>query len=288
MTFDGPSFIHHVAERLIHEFKFAGGAGSPGLVGAAKEHPARKQFERLMPGGVAIGSGIVVDSYGGMSRQQDIVVYETLCPIFTHNDTPEATFFPVEGVIACGEIKSGLGKKELSHALANCASAKSLKRHAVATDGLCGKIVSFRHYCSQISMDGTVAEQFDQNSKSIDQIFSFILCEKFTTSAQTIMEEAAAGMQSGGATLLPNFIASLQDGFISPHISTKNSLTRSLMDGDGLVYCPQPKDGFSQLLSLLRLYVSRGRTVERSHFERYFLPAGGIKPSFAISGRVAV
>jgi hypothetical protein len=110
MAFDGSVFIRHVAERLIHEFHFPRGAGTPGLIGAAKKHPARVQLERLMPGGVAVGSGIIVDSYGQASRQQDIVIYGKLCPVFTHNDAPEATHFPVEGVIAVGEVKSGLGR----------------------------------------------------------------------------------------------------------------------------------------------------------------------------------
>ncbi|WP_296739120.1 hypothetical protein, partial [Mesorhizobium sp.] len=64
MAFDCSVFIRHVAERIIHEFHFSRGAGTPGLIGAAKEHPARVQLERLIPGGVAVGSGITVDSYG--------------------------------------------------------------------------------------------------------------------------------------------------------------------------------------------------------------------------------
>jgi hypothetical protein len=98
--FDPGDFVNRVARRLIVEFDDAAQASTPGLIGAAKEHPARKSLERLLPGSAAIGSGVIIDSYGSSSRRQDIVVYEEpFCPIFSINDTPETTYFPCEGVI---------------------------------------------------------------------------------------------------------------------------------------------------------------------------------------------
>ena len=43
----------------------------------------------------------------------DVVIYERfLCPVFCINDNPETTYYPCEGVMAVGEIKSTVGKAE--------------------------------------------------------------------------------------------------------------------------------------------------------------------------------
>jgi hypothetical protein len=287
MSFDGAAFVRHVAERLIHEFAFSQGAGTPGLIGAAKEHPARVQLERLMPGGVGVGSGIVVDSYGAVSRQQDIVIYEKLSPVFTHNDAAEATYYPVEGVIAVGEVKSGFGKKELVDAVAKCVSVKRLIRHAVATDeGLGAPAVSFRHYSNGNCFAGTPAEQFDQERKSLDQIYSFVLCQRFTKDAGKVLEDFAAECRNAGVPLAPNMITSLKDGTIYPFNSSSGSITRAMMEGDGAIFSRDPIGGFAQLVAMLRLYVVSGRTVDRRYFERYFRPAGAASPRFSIDEQV--
>lgn len=287
MSFDGPAFIQHVAERLVHEFEFSSGAGTPGLVGVAKEHPARVQLERLMPEGIAVGSGIVVDSYGGVSKQQDIIIYEKLCPVFTHNGAPEASYYPVEGVIAVGEVKSTLGKRELEDVFAKSQSVKNLRRHAIATDeGLGPPAVAFRHYGVPTSFVGSKQEEFNQDLNSLHQVYSFALCQRFGTSPQALLSNAAELFRGEGKLLGPNFIASLKDGFILPHNSVTNSTTRAAMEADGLMFCDQANDSFSQLLFMIRIYLRGGKTVDRGHYERYFRPVSAESPGLRIVSRV--
>ncbi len=192
MSFDGSAFIDHVAQRLVQEFEFAAGAGTPGLIGGAKEHPARVQLQALMREGIAVGSGLIIDSYGGVSKQQDIVIYEKISPIFTHNGAAESTYYPVEGVIAVGEVKSTLNKTELKDAFEKSESVKKLRRHAIATDDGLGpsKTVSFRNYGVLTSFSGTKEEEFNQDSKSLHQIYTFVLCEKFGTKPDTLLNNA--------------------------------------------------------------------------------------------------
>ena len=67
--------------------------------------PVRHRLEQILSRGIAVGSGCVIDSYGNVSRQQDVVLYEReICPVFSINDTPEARYCPCEGVIAVGEV----------------------------------------------------------------------------------------------------------------------------------------------------------------------------------------
>jgi hypothetical protein len=287
MSFNGSAFIQHIAEGLIRDFQFSQGAGTPGLIGVAKEHPARVQLERLMPGGVSVGSGIVVDSYGGISRQQDIVIYENICPVFTHNGASEATYYPVEGVIAVGEVKSTFGKGELQDAVIKSVSVKALRRRAEATDdGLGESTISFRNYCNGISFSATKDDQFNQDRNSLHQIYSFILCQRFLSSAQATIKNLSEECKKNGSELMPNFLVSLENGFIVAYNSKSNSIVRSMMEGDNLIYSENPIAGFAQLLYFLRLYVISGKTVDRKNFERYFYPIDGYPPKIPINAKV--
>ena len=44
----------------------------------AAEQPVRDQLEQVLPRGIAVGEGFVIDSYGGTSRQQDVVLYDAV------------------------------------------------------------------------------------------------------------------------------------------------------------------------------------------------------------------
>jgi hypothetical protein len=286
MPFSGSDFIAHVATRLVNEFAYSAEGGTPVLIGSAKEHPARVQLERLMPDGVGVGSGIVIDSYGGTSKQQDIVIFEKICPIFSINGSPEATYYPIEGVIAVGEVKSSLGKSELNDAFEKSVSVKKLRRYSFATDDSlgCGPTVNFRNYTEVTSFSGTKEEEYDQDNKSLHQVFTFILCEKFESSAEATLKNYSLFCREFGSQLAPNFVASLNDGTICPHNSLTNSTTRAAMEADGAIFSEIGKLSFSQLLKLLRMYVSSGKTVDRIHFERYFADAS-LSSGIAINSR---
>lgn len=289
MSFNGLEYILHIAKRLTQEFAFSAGAGTPGLVGSSKEHPARVQLENLMPEGIGVGSGIVIDSYGGASKQQDIVIFEKICPIFSINGSPDATYYPVEGVIAAGEVKSTLGKTELDDAFLKSVSVKELTRHAVATDdGLSQEpTVSYRNYTSVLLMASTPEEQYNQGKKSLHQVFTFVLCEKFESSAATTISNFAVFCRKYGKSLSPNIVTSLQDGTIAPHNSLTNSITRSVMEANGAIFSQGEGSSFERLLSLLRIYVNAGKTVDRSHYERYFKREGA-NTNITIDERVEI
>ncbi|MGX1198495.1 DUF6602 domain-containing protein [Parvibaculum sp. MBR-TMA-1.3b-4.2] len=288
MAFNGLEYLQNLARRLVLEFEVAGHAGTPGLVGAAREHPARAQLERILPGNVGVGSGIVVDSYGGQSKQQDVVIYEKhICPVFTYNDTPEATHFPVEGVIAVGEIKSTLNSATLKDAFEKIASAKALRRRAIAEDnGLGQTLVGYRPYCAAGEYAPTPATEYSQDKNSLDQIFGFVLCGRFGATAQTLTQSALEQWKSKVPTHGVNFIASLDDGLIAPHSLAKNSIVLSPMEADGIVYSDTKEQAFPQLVSLIRIYVRTGRTVSANQLENYFRAPGTSGTPIAVSNRL--
>ena len=129
-TFDPDGFIRRIGERLVDEFKDAKAGTTPSTVGAAAEQPVRDQLEQILPRGIGVGEGFVIDSYGGTSHQQDVVLYERdICPVFSINSTPQTTYYPCEGVIGIGEIKSSLDGNSLRNAFQKVASVKRLRRH---------------------------------------------------------------------------------------------------------------------------------------------------------------
>src|ERR1700693_2442591 len=181
--FDPSKFVGRIGEKLVMEFEQASDGGTPGLIGSARENPARRQLEKLLPAFVSCGSGLLIDSFGGRSDQQDIVFYERdFCPIYSINDTPEATYYPVEGVVAVGEVKSIVDKGILFDALRKLKSAKLLRRYSEKTqEGAMPPAANFRPFGFASTVVGTVQDEYDQAKKFRDQIFSFLICKSFRT-----------------------------------------------------------------------------------------------------------
>ncbi|MDB5973069.1 MAG: hypothetical protein JWQ90_5519 [Hydrocarboniphaga sp.] len=65
------------------------------------------------------------------------------CPVYSINDAPEATYFPIEGIIPTGEVKSSVNKGVLFKALDNVRSAKMLRKHSQKTDEGLGPLAPF-------------------------------------------------------------------------------------------------------------------------------------------------
>lgn len=285
-NFDPADYIAGVANRLVMEFADAAAAGTPGLIGGAREDSARTQFKRLLPGFTGVGSGLVLDSFGAVSKQQDIVVYEEqLCPIFSINNSPAATYYPVEGVIAVGEIKSTLDTNTLEDSFSKVASAKSLQRFSKPTESVLklGQVVSFRKYGNSISFDCTKDEEYNQVEKDTDQIFGFILCGKFALSPDTLLNKTAELYKKFPKSQCPNIILSLNDGFMQPFDCTQNALT-SPTNANAVMLCNENVKGFPQLIRKLHHMANNGRTICVLHYNRYFGRMGQDKEMFELSG----
>ena len=126
-TFDPSEFVRRISLDLVRAFDDAREVTTPQLVGDAMEQPVRDRLEQILPTGIGVGSGCVIDTNGGTSRQTDVVLYERdLCPVFCMNNSPETTYYPVEGVLAVEEVKSAIGKRELADAFDKVRSVKAL------------------------------------------------------------------------------------------------------------------------------------------------------------------
>jgi hypothetical protein len=263
--FNSKEYIQELAQELIRNFTSAGKATTPSLIGTAKESEVRTKLAKIFPPLVSVGTGCVIDSKNNVSKQTDIIIYEKdFCPIFSINDTPEASYFPCESVIAVGEIKSTLNDKELNDSIEKIKSVKSLDRFFVRTDGT-------RSYGSKLTVHQMTEHEYNQKKNVLDQIFGFILCESFGLSIETILERLTKIYSISESFLLPNIIFSLKDGLILFYDKEKEEFTDSKNDATGIIHCNFPTGNFQYLLHRINYFINNGRSTHILPFEKYII-----------------
>lgn len=288
-TFDPSAYANHVAKELILNFEGAGLGTTSELVGDSREQPVKEKLEQILPTGIAVGSGCIIDSYGNTTKQMDIVLYEKdICPVYCINNAPETTYYPCEGVVAIGEVKSYLNTKELKDIFAKIESVKKLKRFSEESSGerLVGTVsIPYRCY-------GTTAEQnvgfkagYSQEDYPCDQIFGFAVAGKLKLKPETLCEKFVELVNEKELTLTPNLIVMLNGGILCPLVDSdeKYVISMSFQDATKVYHADKGNENFRFLLSMIHDVYYGGRTVPVSAFVRYLdlegvltLPGDGI------------
>lgn len=291
-TFDPIAYANSVGKDLVSAFEKADLATTRGQVGDAKEKAAKDKLGHILPPGIAVGSGFIIDSYGNTSRQIDVVLYEkNICPVYSINDTPETTYYPCEGVVAVGEIKSALNSDELEDIFLKIESTKRLKRFSTETPRplRIGELrFPYRHYgTTGPATHGNPGTDYYQEGNPQDQIFGFALAGKLKLKPQTLCEKFINRASEIEPILTPNLIVTLDQGILCPAtIGKKNKedqINISIQDATGIYHANKDDENFRFLLSQIYDMYNHGRTVPVSAFGRYFdhegvlmLPEGGI------------
>lgn len=93
--------------------------------GSVREFLIKGLLERFLPSIVTVETGKVIDSYGGMSKQIDIILFDSRVPCL--RSTAGIGMFPVEGVLGTIAVKTSLSSKDdVIDALENCLSVIAL------------------------------------------------------------------------------------------------------------------------------------------------------------------
>ena len=297
--FDPDQFIARIGKRLVEQFNDARAATSPGTVGDAMEQPVRNQLEQILPRGIAVGEGFVIDSEGGTSRQTDVILYEKdTCPRFSVNNTPETTYYPCEGVIAVGEVKSSLDRQSLRDSFEKIASVKGLQRRAVhgfmphPTSGR--PIVQQRSYGS-LQSPSIIDITEKKESDTTDQIFGFVLAGELRVSQETFLNAFRELTREIGDRLALNMVIVLSGGLLTwgnfarvknreikwfDHSSSYGVTETpgrdigwepnwSAQGSSVFKYSPEG-DAFRTLIQWLRRLYQTGKTSDASAFDHYF------------------
>ncbi|ELA7138026.1 MULTISPECIES: DUF6602 domain-containing protein [unclassified Vibrio] len=261
--FSTQDFLRELGSDLIQDFDKASRATTPGIIGGLREFGVKKKLESVLPKMIGIGSGCIIDTSGTASNQTDIVLYEKdICPIFSVNDDPQATYFPCESVIAVGEIKSSLGTKELNDAVNKIASVKQLNRHTENP-------FHFRRLNTTMAVEGEFEQRFDQVNNYYDQIFGFILCKNFTLNKDTLLKNYLEACRNHPPHLSPNALISLNDGLVlfwDGYTSAEN-----MHDANKIILYKHPEGEFQYLLHKIISVASNWRSTDAVPTESYII-----------------
>ncbi|MFC8532930.1 DUF6602 domain-containing protein [Streptomyces sp. NPDC057249] len=116
-----------VARRLQEEVDtFNKLIGHAGEQGRENELSLVRLMENLLPTSVGVGSGMIIDSYGGVSKQTDIVIYNSADQPSILAQTTQA-IFPVENVMMTIEVKTTLDEDEIADCVAKGEAQRSLR-----------------------------------------------------------------------------------------------------------------------------------------------------------------
>ena len=283
-SFDPIAYVMRVGQELVSAFQMAGFATTPGQIGSAREVPVRNKLMQLLPGGVGVGSGFVIDSFGSTSRQMDVVLYEKeVCPVFAINEDPASTYYPCEGVIAVGEVKSSLDSSELEDAFKKIESVKKLRRFTRLSPSGTPRMedyIAVRKYGSLISAATPKPGDYNQDLHPSDQIYGFALAGRLDLSHKTLCDKFIELTLATGYGLSPNLVVALDGSVLCPLSIPPDrhnpTITVSAQESNS-IYCVRlPDKSFPFLLARLQTMYTTGRTVEPLAFDRYLAEDGAV------------
>lgn len=261
--FKPQEFLKELGQDLVSEFSRGSYGTTPGLIGAARESAVKKQLCKLLPEVVSIGSGCVIDSYGSTSKQQDIVIYERhYCPVFSINDSADATYYPCESVTAVGEVKSTLGRRELEDSFEKIKSAKELLRYSEET-------LEWRRYGSNMGVFGSESERFSQSEKISDQLFGFIVCRNLGLTKENFLNAYRDLSKDLEPHLRPNICISLEDGVVVNLDHDENTVRWDSYKASGVALTNIEESNFQYLLARIYWQITHGRTSNTLPFNKY-------------------
>lgn len=268
--FDTHAYIQDLAEELVLAYGSAAQATTPGLVGNAREQAVRTRLESILPGGVAVGTGCVIDSEGNASEQIDVVLYERqFCPVF--KVAKDVSYYPCESVIAVGSIKSMIGKKELGDIYRNVASVRRLKKFAKPAQGneLVSDKVEVRTYLEKSTRLISGNWETIQNSSSSAQIYAFGFGRSFGAKPETMMKHTMDLYSEFPSTLRPNVVLTVDHEMLAP--AAGRQMSYSALGCPGVTFL-KPENSLEYLLVSLFSIVQSGITAPGFAFERYVVP----------------
>ena len=122
-----------IRKTLLEKFNTSKIIKHPGTVGSVRELFIREFLQSHLPDNLRITSGIIFDSKGNSSKQQDLVLYRANFPKIGMS---KADLLFVEGVLATIEVKSNLTVSNIGTVLENILSVKNLQKSILGSTGI--------------------------------------------------------------------------------------------------------------------------------------------------------
>lgn len=279
--FNASEFIARLGRSLIREVEEARKATTSQLIGDAIETPVRRRLEQVLPRGIAVGSGCVIDSYGNCSRQQDVVLYEQgVCPVFSINDTPESTYYPCEGVMAVIEVKSAISSSELEDAFEKIASVKRLRRYDVYSGQREPHLEHRRYEGTTMANVLKFSDPKEMERSGLNKMCGAILTEHLRLKSETFQARFVELVRCFGDQYSPNLVEVLSDGTLLPVI-VEGGEARAVFSSREADHFQHTQSGpMENLIHYLYITHRHGVTSPTEAFDRYIVGDKGEKPYY--------
>ena len=265
--FDIANYVERIGERLVREIEEARALGADSNAkGAGIESATRRQLKLLLPDIRDVGQGYIIDSYGGISRQIDLIVFErSFCPVFSVNDSPESTYYPCEGVLAAIEIKSGTGRKEFLDSCQKATSVRNLRRRfSVESDGNARNIRRYGDVGRWVPVRGDAIVPYGIR---LDRFQYADILTVLMTGKVNVSQNTVASYYNETRVSAPDILVSL-DGLLAVFQDSEWIVTSARLGSSCMI--SKYENPFSVFIHLLYRWVSNGHTVAFEEFQNYF------------------
>ena len=194
-------------ERFIKEFSYNskdifldknGDIIQPAEFGRYREMIVKELLQTIIPQRLSVGTGFIISKSGAISTQCDIIIYDkNNCPLIENEN--KQTFFPIECVVAIGEIKSDITKSKLKKALIKLQKNKKIRDEInKSTDFI------FRKKQNISIIDTSFCPE--------DSLVTFLICNKITDYNKNLEEYVNNVYINFEQHTKHNMILSVQDG----------------------------------------------------------------------------
>jgi hypothetical protein len=179
-------FFDEETKRLRHSGEF----------GMYREKISHSFLKFIIPQKFSLGDGFIISNKDEVSTQCDIIIYDrSITPLIQSNE--QQTFYPIETVVAVGEIKSIMSKIEFISALNKLSDVKKIKSNI--------QYPSFYNRRANLP-------PFDPKNLLYDSLFTFIICEKLNFKLDNITIELDTIYENTDFWNRHNLILSIEDG----------------------------------------------------------------------------
>ncbi|EAK0440929.1 hypothetical protein IO418_000721 [Campylobacter lari] len=257
MKFSVSDFLRNIGQELVLKFNSASNHSHPQAIGRARECGVIEKLEALLPSGVGVGSGFVIDLYGGVSKQSDIVIYEkNFASRFIQNNVEDYAYYSCENVLAVGEIKSNVNSNDIKDSIEKLKLVKQIQREKPKEKGV------YRNFFTSISIQGVESQSFDPVTNETDQIFTFLIAK--TLPSIEIIHKNLKDICGDKKYLYPNCFVSIEGK--SFYYANNESILISAINSE---YIDEGnfENPFAYFINHLTTFIKYARTTELNNYK---------------------
>lgn len=187
----------------------------PGEFGGLREALVRELLTNFLPEAYGVSQGFVISPDGQISNQCDVVIYaRQYTPVV--RTAAQQRFFPVESVVAVGEVKSIIDATILKDALQKLTRIKEMR-------------VGLEH--PAVAWNNSAPRDYMPFLRLQDQLGTFIVGESISCQMRKVVETIKEVRSGKHPSLGVNLIVTVQDYCLAYH-DTKNKLWMYPVDVD--------------------------------------------------------